>query len=127
LLAGVDDMPDHNCRDGSAPQSGNPLKQRERLFVSQHSANHLRWHFFRSLGVELVAFLKLALLPGHAGLDARKHEMVGLDDVNLDVAGGVEGKPVHGSNIGTLLANEFRPILEPNLARFRDPNSCTGP
>jgi hypothetical protein len=54
------------------------------------SADHLFRNPFRSLGVELVILLKLALLSSHAGLNACQHETGGRDNVHLEVAGGLK-------------------------------------
>jgi hypothetical protein len=69
------------------------------LLSRQRTPDHILRNLLRGVGVELVTFLKLTLLSGHPGLDARHHEMAGRDDVRLDVAGSFKGEPVHDPDI----------------------------
>src|SRR5262245_59459997 len=63
--------------------------------MRQGSADHPGWNLLCSPGVELVALLKLALLPGHAGLDLCHHQKPGLGDKHLKPASRFVGKPEH--------------------------------
>jgi hypothetical protein len=63
------------------------------LFVGQRPADHLDWNFLCGLGIELVAFLKLAFLSGNASLDLGHHQEVSFDNEHFSPA---RGQPEHG-------------------------------